>query len=311
MKRTKYPIHPDFKKWAHVNPPLYKAILPVMQKVIGTLFLREQSSDAVTVSRLKIGTSDGQTIRALLYTPAGIPSSAPSLVYYHGGGFVLPAAPHHYSLAKEYAMKATCKVLLVDYRLAPQFAFPAAPEDCFAAYLWILNQAQDVGIDPSLIAVGGDSAGGELATVVCLMARDRGVRIPSAQMLIYPVTSRGLETESMKQYVDTPMCNSRDMEKYDQLYIQDEKAGKREYMSPIDADSLAGLPPAYIETAEFDCLRDGGLLYAERLEQFLVPVELNNTMGTIHGFDIEMTSPIVRECVESRVAFLRKAFKRN
>ena len=311
MKRTKYPIHPDFKKWEHVNPPLHKTFLPVMQKVMGTLFLREKSSDAITVNHLKIGTSDGKTIRALLYTPAGVSTPAPCLVYYHGGGFVLPAAPHHYNLVKEYSLKALCKVLLVDYRLAPKFAFPVAPEDCFSAYQWVLKQAQDVGIDPSLVAVGGDSAGGELATVVCLMARDQSVRIPCAQMLIYPVTARGLETESMKKYVDTPMCNSRDMGKYDRFYIQDEKAGKREYMSPIDADSLADLPPAYIETAEFDCLRDGGQQYAERLEQFLVPVELHNTVGTIHGFDIEVTSSIVRECVERRVAFLQKAFRRG
>ena len=308
MKRTKYPIHPDFIKWEHVNPPLHRAFLPVMQKVMGTLFFKEKSSEKIAVNRLNIGTSDGKSIRALLYTPAGISTTAPCLVYYHGGGFVLPAAPHHFCMAKEYALKAYCKVLLVDYRLAPKHAFPVAPEDCFAAYHWVLNQAKDLGIDPSLIAVGGDSAGGELATVVCLMAKNRGVRIPCAQMLIYPVTARKLETESMKKFIDTPMCNSRDMEKYDRFYIQDEKAGKREYMSPMDAESLADLPPAYIETAEFDCLRDGGIQYAEQLKQFHVPVELHNTVGTIHGFDIEVSSPIVHECVERRVTFLRKAF---
>lgn len=141
------------------------------------------------------------------------------------------------------------------------------------------------------------------------MAKDRGFRMPCAQMLIYPVTSRKLETESIRKYVDTPMCNSRDMEKYDKFYIRDEKAGKREYMSPIDAKSLEDMPPAYIETAEFDCLRDGGILYADKLKKFNVPVELYNTKGTIHGFDIELNSQIVRSCVEKRIGFLKKSFK--
>ena len=311
MKRTKYPIHPDFKKWEHVNPPLNRAFLPVMQKLMGTLFVKEKSSDIINVSRFKIDTSDGSRIRALLFKPAKITTPAPCLIYYHGGGFVLPAAPHHFSLAREYALKALCMVLFVDYRLAPKFAFPIAPEDCFDAYQWVLNQAEELEIDPSLVAVGGDSAGGELATVVCLMARNRGVRIPCAQMLIYPVTTRGLETESMKKYIDTPMCNNKDIKKYARFYIQDENAGKREYMFPMEAVSLDDLPPAYIETAEFDCLRDGGIQYAERLKQFNVSVELHNTVGTIHGFDIERSSSIVRECVERRVAFLRKAFRQT
>lgn len=104
------------------------------------------------------------------------------------------------------------------------------------------------------------------------------------------------------------MCNSRDAEKYDKLYRPDPSAGKLEYASPIQAESLAGLPAAYIETVEFDCLRDGGILYAERLRKFGVPVELHNTEGTMHGFDIVLDSPIVRNCVDRRTAFLKKIF---
>lgn len=310
MKRTEYPIHPDFVKWKKTNPPLHKAVLPVMQKLMGTLFLQEQSSGGITVERLKIKTHDDQTIRALMYTPVGLTAPAPCLIDYHGGGFVLPAAPHHFSLARKYASLVGCRVLLVDYRLAPKYAFPVAPEDCFSAYQWVLGHAEDLAVDSSRIAVAGDSAGGELATVVCLMAKDRGVPVPCAEMLIYPVTARGLATESIKKYVDTPLCNSRDMEKYDRFYVQDEQAGKREYRSPIHADSLADIPPTYLETAEFDCLRDEGILYAERLMQFKVPVELHNTVGTIHGFDLEESSAIVHDCIEKRVAFLRQAFKK-
>lgn len=307
MSRTKYPIHPDFKRWQKMNPPLGPTILPVTQKLLGLLFKMEKTSAGMRAQKVTIPVKGGETA-AILYSPEGIGESSPCLVYYHGGGFVLPAAPYHYSLAREYALRARCRVLFVDYRLAPQHPFPAAPEDCFAAYSWALEHSSQLSIDKRRAAVGGDSAGGELAAVVCLMAKERGLPQPCAQLLIYPVVGRGLETESMKKYTDTPMCNSRDIQRYDELYFQDPSAGRPEYASPIHAPSLAGLPETYIETAEFDCLRDGGVLYAERLREFGVSVELRNTEGTMHGFDIVLTSPIVTECVARRAAFLRRAF---
>ncbi len=239
MKRTRYPIHPDFKKWSNLNPPLNKAALPVMQKLMGLLVLRERSRAGLTVTKELIPTCGGGTVRSLLYSPAGISENAPCLVYCHGGGFVLPAAPYHYSLARTYALRARCKVLFVDYRLAPKHPFPAAPEDCYAAYCWALANADKLSIDSSRVAVSGDSAGAQLAIVVCLMARDRGRAMPCGQMLMYPAAGSLPETESMKKYTDTPMCNSRDMEKYGRYYIRDESAGRREYSSPIHAESLA------------------------------------------------------------------------
>ena len=306
--KTKYAIHPDFRKWGKMHPPLNKVMLPLMQKMTGHLVAMETSCETLTVSQETIPVGNDSTIRALVYTPVGIGENAPCLVYYHGGGFVIPAAPHHFKLAKEYALRAACKVLFVDYRLAPKYPFPTAPEDCYAAYCRVIDHAKEFSIDATRVAVGGDSAGGELATVVCLMARERGKAMPCAQMLIYPVTCKGSETESMKKYIDTPMCNSRDIDKYEKFYIKDPTAGKREYASPNDTESLEGLAPAYIETAEFDCLRDGGILYAERLRESGVSTELHNTQGTMHGFDVVLNSPIVRACVDKRIAFLQKAF---
>ena len=305
MKRTQYPIHPDFKKWANLNSPINPVMIPMMQKLMGLLFLLEKSTPELTVERQIIPTEDGSTIRALLYSPKDIGESAPCLIYYHGGGFVWPASPHHYSLAREYALRANCKVLFVEYRLAPKYKFPIAPEDCYAAYSWVISRARELSIDPNRVAVAGDSAGGQLATVICLMARDRGQVMPCGQLLLYPAAGN-VETESAKKYTDTPMCNSRDMEKYGAYYMPE--GVKSVYASPIEAESLKGLPAAYLETAQFDPLRDGGILYAERLQREGVPVELHNTEGTIHGFDIELKSSIVRACVEQRIAFLKRVF---
>ena len=291
-----------------MNPPLNRAMLPVMQKGMKLLFDREKSKADMIVERKIIPVGDGASIRALWYVPGDVGENAPCLVDYHGGGFVLPASPHHYSLAREYAQRARCRVLFAEYRLAPKYPVPTAPEDCFAVYRWVLDHAGELGIDPARVAVAGDSAGGELAAVVCLMAKDRGQPMPRGQMLVYPVTGAGNETESMKKYTDTPMCNSRDIEKYGHYYTPDPVAASSVYAAPVKAESLAGMPAAYIETAEFDCLRDDGILYAQRLEQSGVPVALYNTEGTIHGFDIVLDSPIVRACADRRVAFLKQVF---
>lgn len=306
MGRTKYPIHPDFNRYRNINPPLNKAVLPFIQKMLGHLFYMEKSTAQVDVKRLLIPIENDQVIETLLYTPVGISDHAPCLIYYHGGGFVLPAAPHHYLLAKEYAVRANCKVLFVNYRLAPKYPFPAAPEDCYTAYTWLRANAKDLAIDSTRILVAGDSAGGQLATVVCLMARDRGQSMPCGQLLIYPVTGRKMETESMRNFTDTPLCNSKDIKKYHAFYIKEPLHENHEYASPIHADMLEKLPVAYIETAEFDCLRDEGILYAERLIASGVPVELNKTLGTIHGFDIALESKIVRDCVNQRVDFINR-----
>lgn len=293
-----------------MNPPLDRRILPVMQGALKLLFFLERSGREMTAERVSFSEPNGRKIRALLYSPRALDGKAPCLVYFHGGGYVLPAAPYHYKLAREYAWLCPCRVLFVDYSLAPEAPFPAAPEDCFAAYAWALTQGDALGLDTARVAVGGDSAGGALAAAVCLMAADRGLPGPCGQMLVYPVTDVGGETESMKKYTDTPMCNSRDMAKYDAFYRPDPSAGELVYAAPLRAESLEGMPPAYIETAEFDCLHDSGILYARRLESCGVPVRLRDTKGTMHGYDIVLKSAVTRESVNERIAFLRDIFQK-
>ncbi len=300
--KTTYDIHPDFKLLSMIHPPLKKENMPRLQKMMGRLFDRQRSSDTVKVEKLDVPAGD-HSVRALLYIPF-IEKTTACLLYCHGGGYAFPAAPYQYKLARLYAARLGCRVLFPDYRLAPAHPFPAAPEDCFAAYRHLLGLA-----DGSPIAVCGDSAGGTLSMAVTLMAIDRGFPVPCAQLLTYPAAGNCGETESLRLYTDTPMCNTGDMNTYGEWYVQDENAGKPAYRSPIEAASFEGIPMSYIETAEFDCLRDGAILYAEKLRENGIPVELHNTKGTVHGYDMMLRSGIVRELIEKRIAFLERAFR--
>ena len=300
--KTTYDIHPDFKLLSLIHPPLKRESMPRMQKMLGLLFDRQKSDRRVMAEQLSVPAGD-HAVRALLYVPTEEKTKA-CLLFCHGGGYAFPAAPYHYELARIYAERLGCRVLFPDYRLAPEHPFPAAPEDCFAAYRRLLGLA-----DGSPVAVCGDSAGGTLSMAVTLMAIDRGLPVPCAQLLTYPAVGDCGETESLRLYTDTPMCNTKDMDTYGKWYVQDGSAGKLAYRSPIEAESFAGIPMTYIETAEFDCLRDGAVLYAEKLRENGIPVELHSTKGTVHGYDMMLKSGIVKDLIEKRISFLERAFR--
>ena len=299
---THYSIHPDFRLLSKIRPPLDRKTIPHIQRMMGLLYYRQRSDRSVRVERVRIPAEAGNTVRALLYLPEEEKTDG-CVLYCHGGGYAFPAAPYQYKLARLYAKRAGCRVLFPDYRLAPEHPFPAAPEDCFAAYRWLMRETQSA---PA--AVCGDSAGGTLAMAVTLMAIDRGLPVPCGQLLTYPAAGNCGETESVRLYTDTPMCSTKDMNTYGEWYVQDETAGKLAYRSPIEAESFAGVPATYIETAEFDCLRDGAVLYAEKLCENGIMVELHRTEGTVHGYDMMLRSGIVQDLIEKRIAFLNKVF---
>ena len=324
---TQYNIHPDFRLLAAIHPPLHRKTIPQIQRMMRLLYYQQKSGPSVRVERMRISVDKDREVRALLYVPRKVKTSG-CLLYCHGGGYAFPAAPYQYRLARIYAERVGCRVLFPDYRLAPGHPFPAATEDCFAAYRWLLDQAEDspktafggspetvCGDSPetacsgSPIAVCGDSAGGTLAMAVCLMAIDNQLPVPCAQLLTYPAVGNCGETESIRLYTDTPMCNTRDMDTYGEWYVQDESAGKLAYRSPIEAESFNGIPMTYIETAEFDCLRDGAIIYADRLRENGIAVELHNTKGTVHGYDMMLKSGIVQRLIAGRIRFLKKAFQ--
>jgi acetyl esterase len=236
----------------------------------------------VEVTDLTVAGAAGP-IKARHYRPAD--SRAPLLVYYHGGGWVLGDLDTHDDVCRAISRDAGAHVLSVDYRLAPEHKAPAAAEDAFAAYCWALEHVGELGADPGRVAVGGDSAGGNLAAVVSQQARNAGGRLPALQLLIYPVTNLSGETRSQTLFADGYFLRKWDMDWYTDKYLTDtaiELTDPR--VSPLLADDLSGLPPALVLTAGFDPLRDEGNQYAEALRDAGTTVDHREFGSLIHAF---------------------------
>jgi len=223
------------------------------------------------------------TIPARLYRPQE-GGTLPLLVYFHGGGWVIGNLEGYDNVCRDLAAKTGSAILSVDYRLAPEHRFPAAADDCFAATAWARASAAALGIDPARIAVAGDSAGGNLAAVTALMARDRGGPPLRFQLLIYPVTCGRMDTPSYRDNAEGYLLTRDAMTWFWGHYTP--RAADRElpYAAPLRAADLRGLPPALVLTAEFDPLRDEGEAYAARLREAGVPTTLRRYDGQIHGF---------------------------
>jgi acetyl esterase len=218
-----------------------------------------------------------------IYTPAGT-GPFPALVYFHGGGWVIGSLDTHDGTCRELANGAGCVVVSVDYRLAPENKFPAAAEDAYAATKWVFANAAALGADARRVAIGGDSAGGNLAAVVALMARDRGGPPLAFQLLVYPVTDAARDTPSYVDNADGYFLTAKAMAWFWNHYLPRPADGENPYASPLRAADVSGLAPALVITAEFDPLRDEGEAYARRLEKAGVAVRLTRYDGMIHGF---------------------------
>ena len=229
----------------------------------------------------------GVEIPVRIYWPASAADSESpkaGFVFFHGGGWVLGNLDAYDHLCHALANSGDCVVVSVDYRLAPEHRFPAAAEDCYNATVWVAQHAAELGIDPKLIAVGGDSAGGNLAAVVSLMDRDQMTSHVAYQVLIYPITDANLETPSYIENGAGYFLTTERMAWFWELYLNDESEASNPYAAPLQAESLAGVPPAYLMTAEFDPLLSEGNAYADRLEVAGIAVERELYDGQIHGF---------------------------
>ena len=236
---------------------------------------------AKTEDRLIPGPAGQIPVR--VYTPQGS-ESFPVLVFFHGGGFVIGSIELYDELCRALANGARCIVVSVDYRLAPEHKFPAAVEDCYAATQWVAENAKAIGGNPALIAVGGDSAGGNLSAVVALMARDKGSFPLVFQILVYPATDFAHDTLSSQENATGYFLTKDDMVWFRDLYLKSDTDRYSPSASPMLAQNFNELPPALVITAEFDPLRDEGEAYAARLREAGVDVVCTRYEGMIHGF---------------------------
>ena len=247
------------------------------------------------------------------YLPHGIDAAGPvpALVFLHGGGFVIGDLDTHDVLCRELADKARCRVMSVDYRLAPEHRFPAALEDAVAAVRWVSSRAGTLGIDARRIAVGGDSAGGNLAASACLTLRDAGDALPCLQLLIYPGTDLRGVSESHRTRGEGFLLTRALIDWFSECYVGWPAQRLDPRASPLLARDHAGLPAAYVLTAEYDPLRDEGRDYARALAAAGVPTIHEDVPGQVHGF---ITMGRVMDAANASVArcaqVLREAFGR-
>lgn len=283
----------------------YEKSAPILEIASAPMFALED---------LQVPTRDGATIRARLYQPAE-PSwaePAPALVYYHGGGFTVGSVDTHDALCRMLARDGRCAVLSVDYRLAPEYKFPTAVEDAFDALTWLHAHAAEYGVDAARLAVGGDSAGGTLATVCAVLARDAGIEL-MLQLLIYPGATGHQQTDSHSRLANGFLLSGDTIQWFFNQYVRDKGDRDDWRFAPLDgkrgAPDFSGLAPAWIATAEYDPLSDEGDAYAEKLRAAGNQVTLKRYPGMIHEF-FKMGGFVaeVAQAHQDAAAALRAAF---
>ncbi len=268
--------------------PMYYEVSPFVARRIyrDTRGALSPAPPAVGEARLVLAPGPDGPIPMRAFRPQGSKADdiLPALVYFHGGGWVFGDLDTHDVVCRQLANGAGCAVFSVDYRLAPEYRFPAPVEDCVAATQWVAAQAKALAIDPARIAVGGDSAGGNLATVVALAAREAGGPALCYQLLIYPATDQRLGFASITRNGEGYLLTKKAMEYFRGHYLPNESDWLDWRASPFLAKTLAGLPPATVLTAGFDPLVDEGRAYAERLAREGVPTEYKEYPDMVHGF---------------------------
>ena len=254
-----------------------------------------------------IKANDGEEIRIRIYTPEG-EGPFPGLVYYHGGGWVLGSPEMFEAANRLVATEGKVVVVSVDYRLAPENPYPIPIEDSYAALEWVAANAADLNINPNEISVGGDSAGGNLSTVVAKKALDNNGPAIQSQILIYPVTNLEFDNDSYNEFAEGVGLDRDLMKWFGIHYVGDEKLYSEPDVSPLKYASVQGLPPAIIIAAENDVLKDEGAAYAEKLKQDGVPVQYKMIPGVIHGFysNMDFFGDETRQAVQYIVNFLNK-----
>ncbi|WP_175614844.1 alpha/beta hydrolase [Piscibacillus halophilus] len=267
----------------------------------------ERPEDVKEVDNRTIPSKDGYEIPIRIYKPEG-QGPFPVFIYYHGGGWVLGDLD---------LVDATCRILTnetkrivvsVDYRLAPEFRYPTPLEDCYNALEWVYANPIEIDGDVTNMTVGGDSAGGNLAAAVSMLAKDREGPPIKAQVLVYPVTNLSYDTSSYHEFAEGYGLDRSLMEWFGQQYIRDEDDYYNPYIAPLTCEDLSGLPPAIVFVAENDVLRDEGLAYARRLKEAGVKMDAKLELGMVHGYftNVVLFEDRIRSTIKKMNHFLEE-----
>jgi acetyl esterase/lipase len=296
------PVDPQFSEFLamfRAMPKLYELPLAVIRSMPVPANPAPTPVDEVAD---RVIPGPGGDLKLRIYR-SGAGAALPLLLFMHGGGFVVGNLDSHDEMARVLTAQTGCVTLSVDYRLAPENPFPAAPDDCYAALKWAAAHARELGADPGRIAVIGDSAGGNLAAVMALRARDEAGPALRGQVLIYPavdLTATLLPSPDGDYYILTP----QDGEFFYRSYLRGESDGQNPYASPGFAQTLRELPPALVITAEFDPLCPQGEAFARKLQQAGVDAELSRYSGAIHGF-ASFPGPLGRQALRQAADWLK------
>lgn len=314
MPPGEYDLDPELEDLKKVPVPITRFQIKLVQMMYNRLIAKETSSDGVRFKKLRVPSDHSPSghITVLTYvSDKAVPGEKlPCVLMFHGGAFVLPAMPYHYRMARTIAKEVKCRVIMPMYDLGPKYVAPTSQYEMLEVYKHLqIYGEMSYHIDPKRIVLIGDSAGGTLVASTTLMIRENGLFMPLGQALLYPSLDKRMITESMKKYVDVPIVNAESIREYYKICRVDEYDDKPEYISPIEAKSLEGLPDAYVEVAEYDALHDEGVNYADRLSKAGVNVILNETKGTCHAFDMAKDSAVLKEAMDRRIAFLKSVLE--
>ncbi|MCG6497868.1 alpha/beta hydrolase [Kitasatospora sp. A2-31] len=284
------PLHPQAQalreRRARAGTPALYSLTPAEARAADLADIRASAGTPEPVAAVEEHriAGPGGPLAVRLYRPEPPGRELPALLYLFGGGWTLGSPDTSDAICRRLTNAVGCVTASVGYRLAPEHPFPAAVHDCHAAARWLAEQAGALGVDAARLAVAGDSAGGNLAAALTLLARDEGGPALRHQVLVYPNTDHRADTASLREHDDPLLFNRRSVAWYWGHYLADPADGDHPYASPLRAPSLAGLPPATVITAEYDPLRDEGERYAEALRAAGVPVEARRYDGMPHGF---------------------------
>jgi len=306
LNMKKYPINKDFKLLCSYRP-LLNFFVAWLARTFWWLVPKGKKISGVRQGKFIFNNpDDGRKVKVVTFEKAfsqkstdEVDKKTSALIYFHGGAFVFGPIWSHYNNARRCVRETGCKVFLVKYRLAPKYAYPIGVRDCEEAYRYILNNASQLGVTEQRVALGGDSAGGFMAMSVARYAMRSDLPLPQLLMLLYPVVSPDDNYPSMRDFVDTPVWNSRANAKMWKMFLQGKKPDcdwENSYFEKI--------PTIYVETAQFDCLSDPAKDFAERVMQKGGNVILNQTDGTVHGYDVMEKSQLTEISQKERIRLL-------